>query len=191
MNAVEVLTIAISYLFGSIPFGLLISKRMRGIDPRKGGSGNVGATNILRVVGRKEAVLTLLLDVLKGILPVLAANLLGLREEVILVVGLATVLGHIFPIFLKFKGGKGVATSFGVFLGLSYQIALMGLAVWALGVYLGGASSVGALAAFGCLPLLSFFLRPDPIFNLFALFISILVYVQHRGNIQRLIKGTE
>ncbi len=191
MDALGIVTIAISYLFGSIPFGLLISRKMRGIDPREGGSGNMGATNVLRVVGKKEAALTLLLDVLKGVLPVSAASLLKLKEGTIFMVGLVTILGHVFPLFLKFKGGKGVATSFGVFLGLSYQIALIGLAIWALGVYLGGASSVGALAAFGFLPLLSFFLRPDPIFNLFTIFISILVYIQHRGNIQRIIKGTE
>src|SRR5581483_652459 len=100
----EIGMILAAYLIGSIPFGLLISK-IRGVDPRRGGSGNIGATNVLRVVGKKEAVLTLILDALKGVVPIFAAGLLELQEEAILFIAFAVILGHVFPIFLKFKGG--------------------------------------------------------------------------------------
>jgi glycerol-3-phosphate acyltransferase PlsY len=179
-----------SYLIGSIPFGLLISK-MRGVDPRRKGSGNIGATNILRVVGKKEAILTLVCDVLKGFIPIFASGLLELTEGTLFFIALAVILGHIFPVFLKFKGGKGVATSFGAFLALSPQIALLALLIWIGGFSLAKVSSIGALAAFGALPFLAFFFKPDWDFILLASIVSVLVYVRHWENIQRLLKGTE
>lgn len=179
-----------SYLIGSIPFGLLISKVL-GADPRLAGSGNIGATNVLRVVGKKAAVLTFIFDTLKGLVPIFSAGLLELREQAIFFVALAVILGHIFPIFLKFKGGKGVATSFGAFLALTPKIALLALVLWMMGIYFGKYSSIGALIAFGALPFLAFLLKPEPGFVLLASVVSILVYIRHWENIHRLIKGTE
>ena len=186
----EIGMILAAYLIGSIPFGLLISK-MRGLDPRRGGSGNIGATNVLRVVGKKEAALTLILDMLKGLVPIFSAGLLELQEQAVLLVALAVILGHIFPVFLKFKGGKGVATSFGVFLALSPKVALLALVFWIAGVYLGKYSSIGALTAFGVLPFLALLLKPESGFILFASVVSVLVYIRHWENIQRLIQGKE
>jgi acyl phosphate:glycerol-3-phosphate acyltransferase len=140
---------------------------------------------------KKEAVLTLVCDAGKGFIPIFSAGLLELREEAIFFAALAVIVGHIFPIFLKFKGGKGVATSFGVFLALTPQIALFALILWVGGVYLGKYSSIGALTAFGALPVLALFLKPEPYFILLASTVSLLVYVRHWENIQRLLKGTE
>src|SRR3569832_414954 len=186
----EIGMILAAYLIGSIPFGLLISK-IRGVDPRRGGSGNIGATNVLRVVGKKEAALTLIFDALKGFAPIFASGLLELQEQAILIVAFAVILGHIFPVFLKFKGGKGVATSFGVFLALAPKIALVALILWIAGVYLGKYSSIGALTAFGALPFLALLLKREPGLILFASVIAVLVYIRHWENIQRLIQGKE
>lgn len=179
------------YLIGSIPCGLLISKTTRGVDPRRQGSGNIGATNVLRVVGKKAAALTLACDALKGLLPVAISLFLGLQEQAVLLVGLAVILGHVFPLFLKFKGGKGVATSFGAFLALSPKVALVALLFWIGGIYFGKYSSIGALTAFGALPVLAFLLEPEPNFILLASVVSVLVYIRHWENIQRLLRGTE
>lgn len=186
----EIGMILAAYFIGSIPFGLLVSK-IRGIDPRRGGSGNIGATNVLRVVGKKEAVLTLIFDALKGFVPIFSAGLLELQEQAVLAAALAVILGHIFPVFLRFKGGKGVATSFGVFLALAPKIALLALVLWIGGVYLGKYSSIGALTAFGALPFLALILNREVGFVLFASIVSILVYIRHWENIQRLIQGKE
>ncbi|MGB3942322.1 MAG: glycerol-3-phosphate 1-O-acyltransferase PlsY [Candidatus Manganitrophaceae bacterium] len=180
-----------AYLIGSIPVGLLISKTTGGIDPRKGGSRNIGATNVLRTVGKKAALFTLVGDLLKGLLPVAGARWFGLSEEVVLFTGFAVILGHLFPIFLRLKGGKGVATSFGVFLILAPSIALISLLIWIVGFYLSKYSSVGALSAFGALPFVVFLLKSDIKLTLFASIISILVYIRHKENIRRLIAGRE
>ncbi|MFY9270898.1 MAG: glycerol-3-phosphate 1-O-acyltransferase PlsY, partial [Candidatus Manganitrophaceae bacterium] len=169
-----------AYLIGSIPVGLLISKTTGGIDPRKGGSRNIGATNVLRTVGKKAALFTLVGDLLKGLLPVAGARWFGLSEEVVLFTGFAVILGHLFPIFLRLKGGKGVATSFGVFLILAPSIALISLLIWIVGFYLSKYSSVGALSAFGALPFVVFLLKSDIKLTLFASIISILVYIRHK-----------
>ncbi|MBI3803413.1 MAG: glycerol-3-phosphate 1-O-acyltransferase PlsY [Nitrospirae bacterium] len=184
-------SIIAAYLLGSVPVGLIVSRSTEGIDPRKGGSKNIGATNVMRVAGKKAAALTLLGDLLKGLLPVVGARLLGLPEEALLFVGFAAIVGHIFPLFLKFKGGKGVATSFGVFLGLSPIIALSALVIWIAAAWLTRYSSVGALSAFGALPLLAYLFKPDTKFILFSSIISILVYIRHKENIQRLLSGQE
>jgi len=183
--------LSLTYLLGAIPSGLLIAMGLRGIDPRKGGSGNIGATNILRVAGKKEAILTLACDILKGFSPIMVARLFKMEDDHLLFIGLTVIIGHIFPVFLWFKGGKGVATSFGVFLGLSPSIALMALGMWLMGVYLGKASSIGALTAFGSLPLLAYLFRPSAPFVSFSVLVSVLVCMRHYENIQRLIKGEE
>ncbi len=180
-----------NYLVGSLPFGLIVSKILRGSDPRKQGSGNIGATNVLRVVGKKAAGLTLLCDLLKALPLVIAAQQMGFSERTILLIAVAGILGHVFSVFLKFKGGKGVATSFGVVLVLAPHLALIGLLLWGGGIFFGKYSSAGALTAFGLLPLIAFFSDVSPDLFLFTGFVSLLVYFRHLGNIRRLIQGTE
>ncbi|WDT75851.1 MAG: glycerol-3-phosphate 1-O-acyltransferase PlsY [Candidatus Manganitrophus sp.] len=191
MMLIEFGSVIIAYLVGSIPAGLLVSKFSGGIDPRQAGSKNIGATNVMRVAGKKAAALTLIGDLLKGLLPVAAARLFNLTEEGLLLVGLSAILGHIFPVYLKFKGGKGVATSFGVFLGIAPLIALIALLIWIAGISFSKYSSVGALSAFAALPFLAVLLKPEMKFVLFSTIISILVYIRHKENIQRLIAGRE
>lgn len=188
---IEIGSVIIAYLSGSVPIGLLISKFSQGVDPRKAGSKNIGATNVMRVAGKKAAALTLAGDLLKGLLPIVGARLFGMPEEWLLLVGFAAILGHIFPVYLKFKGGKGVATSFGVFLGLAPLIAFVALLIWIAGISFSKYSSVGALSAFAALPFLAVLLKPEMKFVLFSTIISILVYIRHKENIQRLIAGRE
>ncbi len=187
----KIILIVSAYAIGSIPSGIWISKWMSGIDPRHGGSGNIGATNVLRVVGKKAAILTLAADILKGIFPVLLARFLGVEQQTILLMGFFAILGHAFPYPLQFKGGKGVAVSLGVFLGIAPIIALLAFVIWVGGVKMGKYSSVGALAAFGALPFLTLLLKPEPEFVLFAFVLSVLVYFRHKENICRLIQGEE
>ena len=184
-------TILANYLIGSLPFGLIISRKVGGVDPRKAGSGNIGATNVFRVVGKNAAILTLVCDLLKGLPLIIAARLMGFEESMVLLVGLAAILGHIFSVFLRFNGGKGVATSFGVILVLAPKIALIGLLLWGGGVFVGKHSSVGALTAFGSLPFLTFFFNSEPIFVIFSILISFLIYFRHWENICRLLQGKE
>ncbi|MFQ5542795.1 MAG: glycerol-3-phosphate 1-O-acyltransferase PlsY [Nitrospiria bacterium] len=181
----------INYLLGSIPFGLLIAKFGTGIDPRKAGSRNIGATNISRVVGKKAAILTFLCDLIKGIPLIFAAQASGLEEVFVLVIAFSAILGHIFSVFLKFKGGKGVATSFGTFIVLAPIIAFVGLFFWMTGKTLGRYSSVGALTAFASLPFLTLLFKSGSAFFIFSLIVSLLIFFRHRENIQRLKNGTE
>ncbi len=180
-----------NYLVGSLPFGLIITKLFQGIDPRKKGSGNIGATNVLRVAGKKAAVATLFFDLCKGLPLIIVSRQSGFGDRITLLVGLAAILGHIFSVFLKFKGGKGVASSFGVILILAPQVALVGLLLWGGGVFFGKYSSVGALTAFGALPLLTFFFNLGTDFVIFSCLITFLIYFRHWGNIRRLLEGTE
>ncbi len=188
-NAVAI--IIASYLIGSLPFGLILSKTLRGIDPRTQGSGNIGATNVWRVVGKKEGVITVLCDLLKGMPLLLLAKTIEMDSKIVYLVALAAVFGHIFSIFLNFKGGKGVATSLGVLLMLSPKLVLVASLFWAVSVFLSKISSVGALTAFSLLPILAYFLQMDRHFLLLVTTISLLVLVRHRENIRRLLKGKE
>jgi len=178
-------------IVGSIPSGLLVSAMFGGRDLRQTGSGNIGATNALRVLGKKAALFTLLGDMAKGALPVVLVRFAEVREEVVLFVGLGAIVGHIYSLFLRFKGGKGVATSFGVFLALSPTIALTSMIVWGMAVYLGRYSSVGALAAFSLLPAVAWFWTMNLNMARFALAVSLLVCWQHKENLQRLRQGLE
>ncbi len=187
----RIILVVMAYAIGSIPFGVLISKSMSGIDPRHAGSGNIGATNVLRVAGKKQAILTLVADVLKGLLPVLVAHFFEMEQKSIILIGFSAILGHIFPISLKFKGGKGVAVSLGVFVGIAPEIAAIALIVWIGGVKMGKYSSIGALAAFGALPFLALLLKPEPVFVLFSFAVATLVYFRHKENIFRLVRGEE
>ena len=192
MNHFLTIVLIISaYLIGSIPSGILIAMASRGIDPRQAGSGNIGATNVLRVVGKKAAAITLLADILKGLVPIGIAFLFRIEQPFILLIGGAAILGHLFPLFLNFQGGKGVAVSLGVFLGIAPKIAFIALVIWLIGFWGGRYSSTGALAAFGALPFLALLIRPEPAFVFFSTLLSILVYFRHWDNIRRLLHGDE
>ena len=178
-------------LLGSIPFGVLVSKAMGLPDPRTVGSKNVGFTNVLRVSGTKAGVLTLLGDMGKGWVMGWAAMHWLTVESFIMVVAFSPILGHIFSPFLGFKGGKGVATAVGVVLGLSPSIGLLLLLIWLGAVAIWRYSSGGALAAFGCFPVVAIVNEQRQEFLVFALVVSGLIWIKHKDNIVRLWKGTE
>jgi len=188
----EAAVVLVSYLVGAVPFGLLFTRAMGGIDVRSVGSGNIGATNVLRAVGKKAALLTLLADCLKGLLPVLLAKTLFTEELVVALSGIAAILGHNFPVYLRFKGGKGVATSFGVVLAVAPWTGLLCLLAWAGAAALWKYSSLSALVAFALYPLITFAAHGDSRSQAFlSLFVFAMIYYRHRENIKRLIGGTE
>jgi glycerol-3-phosphate acyltransferase PlsY len=180
-----------AYLLGSIPFGLIASKLFGTVDPRNHGSYNIGFTNVLRVAGKKAGIATLAGDAGKGYLATTVAGLVGYSWPWILAIGLTVVLGHIFSIFLSFKGGKGVATALGVIVGVHPLIGGMLILTWIGTVFIFRYSSGGALAAFGIFPFLAFFLTQDFFLCLFSVCIMALIYGCHKDNIVRLFRGTE
>ena len=181
-----------AYLVGAIPFGLLFGKALGGIDVRAVGSGNIGATNVLRAAGKKAAILTLIADCLKGLLPVLLAATLFSGELISVLSGVAAILGHNFPVYLGFKGGKGVATSFGVVLAIAPGTGLACLTAWAVAAVIWKFSSLSALIAFTLYPLTTFAVHGDSKPQGFlSLFVFGMIYFRHRENIKRLIEGTE
>lgn len=205
-----VLLILFAYLLGSVPFGLLLAK-LHGVDLRQVGSGNIGATNAGRMLGKKWGALCFLLDVLKGLIPMLLVPLLGLTGpddgplelSLWLLVGCAAVLGHVFPVYLKFKGGKGVATSLGIVLGLWPYYTLCGIGafvLWAGCIYVWRYVSLASIIAAVAFPvfLLIAILSQDawhleqlwPLL-LIAVLMCLLVVVRHRDNIRRLAAGSE
>lgn len=184
----HVITAVGAYLAGSIPFGLIFTK-MAGIgNIRQIGSGNVGATNVLRTGRKGIAAATLVFDAAKGAAAVLVAGLWG--QEFALVAGLAAVIGHNFPIWLWFKGGKGVATTFGVALALMWDAALLALAIWVLVIAITRYSSLGALAALIAAPLLAWWLSTEDI-TIVMIVLATLGILRHHANIRRLIAGEE
>lgn len=181
----------LGYLLGAIPFGVVVSKAMGLPDPRTVGSKNVGFTNVLRVSGTKAGVLTLLGDMGKGWVMGWAAMQWLTDERFIMLVALSAILGHLTSPFLKFKGGKGVATALGAVLGLSPSIGLLLLLIWLGAVAIWRYSSGGALAAFGCFPVVAIVNEQRPEFLVFSLIVSTLIWIKHKDNIVRLWKGTE
>ncbi|WNZ63666.1 glycerol-3-phosphate 1-O-acyltransferase PlsY [Myxococcus sp. MxC21-1] len=184
--------VLLGYLAGSIPFGVLLTRWLRGVDVRKGGSGNIGATNVTRVAGKKLGAVVLLLDAIKGALPVvLAVRLLPDAPTVHVAVGLAAVLGHIYPVWLKLQGGKGVATALGVLLVLVPQAALAAALVYVAVFAVSRVSSLGSLAAgataVGTSALTA---RAVEYAGLSALLFALMLWT-HRGNIRRLARRTE
>ncbi len=182
-----IITFALSYLLGSVPFGLVLT-RLAGLgDIRKIGSGNIGATNVLRT-GRKDlAAATLILDSGKGAIAVLVAYTLGMRPEI---AGAAAFLGHCFPVWLKFKGGKGVATFLGTVLALWLPAGLMACATWLLAAFVTRISSLGALSAAAATPLFLFSMGKAS-FAIAGLFMAIMIFIRHQANIIRILKGVE
>ena len=180
--------LAFGYLLGSIPFGLILT-RMAGLgDVRQIGSGNIGATNVLRTGNKKLAAATLLLDALKGTAAVLVAGLWG--PDLGLLAGLGAFLGHLFPVWLGFKGGKGVATYVGVLLGLVPVVVAVFAAVWIGLAYLTRYSSLSALVATAASPVVLWFTGHEKVALLFAI-LTVITWWKHRANIGRLMSGTE
>jgi glycerol-3-phosphate acyltransferase PlsY len=177
------------YLLGSIPFGLLLT-RMAGLGDIRGiGSGNIGATNVLRTGRKGLAAATVVLDGLKGAAAVLIARA-WVEPDIALFAGLTAVLGHLFPIWLGFKGGKGVATGLGVLLAASWPIGAAACAVWLLVAGIARLSSLAALAAFASAPVFALIVEEFSVVKL-AFTIAVLVFVRHQANIRRLLAGTE
>ncbi|MET2826642.1 glycerol-3-phosphate 1-O-acyltransferase PlsY [Mesorhizobium shangrilense] len=183
-----VVALVFGYLLGSIPFGLLITRAAGLGDVREIGSGNIGATNVLRTGNKGLAAATLVLDALKGTVAVLIAS--HYAPELGLWAGLGAFLGHLFPVWLGFKGGKGVATYLGVLIGLAWQVALIFAVVWLAVAFLFRFSSLAALMAAVVVPIALYFLSTPQIAGLFVV-MSIIVFIKHRANISRLLAGTE
>ncbi|MER8807956.1 glycerol-3-phosphate 1-O-acyltransferase PlsY [Mesorhizobium australicum] len=188
MTYSPILALVFGYLLGSIPFGLLLTRAAGLGDVRKIGSGNIGATNVLRTGNKGLAAATLLLDALKGTAAVLIAG--HFAPEAAIWAGLGAFLGHLFPAWLGFKGGKGVATYLGVLVGLAWQVALIFAVVWLVMAFLFRYSSLAALATAVVVPIALYFLSTPRIAILFVV-MSIIVFIKHRENISRLIAGTE
>ncbi len=180
---------ALAFLLGSLPTGLIVA-RIKGVDIKNVGSGNIGATNVLRTTGKGSALLTLMGDSLKGALAVLIARHFGVGVLLEGLVGLFAVLGHNFSLFLKFKGGKGVATSLGVLTIYSPQTGLFTIIIWLMTVLITRYSSLGALISFGLMPLSGWVLDSKQKMPLF-LILTLLIFIRHRDNIRRIIGGTE
>jgi glycerol-3-phosphate acyltransferase PlsY len=186
----HVLLICFAYLIGSIPVGVLLA-RLKGKDPRKTGSGNIGATNVMRSAGKVLGIITLVGDILKGFIPTFIAMRLGEPNLFIALVGLAVFSGHLFPVFLKFKGGKGVATGAGVFLAISPLVILISFIIFVIVFLIWKYVSLGSLLGTMIIPL-SFTLLKAPLeYILLSLLIACGVFVKHKDNIKRLFAGTE
>lgn len=186
--------VAAAYLLGSISSAILVCRLLGLPDPRSAGSGNPGATNVLRIGGSRAkgaAAATLLGDSLKGLLPMLAAHLLGAGAHTLAAVGLAAVLGHLYPVFFGFRGGKGVATALGVQLGLYWPIGLCVAGLWLFAAKALRISSLSALISMALAPLIVWFFLRQPALIGMQLIITGLLFWRHRANIRKLIAGTE
>jgi glycerol-3-phosphate acyltransferase PlsY len=181
----------LGYLIGSIPFGVVVSRFLDVPDPRSAGSRNVGFTNVLRVSGKKAGILTLIGDMGKGWLVGWLGTLLFAQESAVLLVALASILGHLHSIFLNLKGGKGVATALGAVLGVAPWIGLTIMGLWIGAVYVWKYSSGGALFAFGVFPVVALLFHRSWLFIGFTCIVSLLIWVRHKDNLIRLWSGTE
>lgn len=182
--------IGVAYLLGSIPTGFILGA-WAGVDVRKSGSGNVGATNVARVVGKRQGIYTLAADAAKGFLPVFIALQLGFSTSGVALVAIAAFLGHLFPVFLKFKGGKGVATALGIFLALAPWASLVLILLFAVVVWVSRIVSLSSMiAAVAAPPVFWYFSCSAAVIETSA-FLALMILVRHRSNIQRLLAGTE
>ena len=202
--ATYIIIALIAYAIGSINFSVIISKKMAGFDIREKGSGNAGSTNMLRSIGKKAALITLICDVLKGVVAVLIAVIAGLiikdvdKAFLVQIAGILVVIGHTFPIFFGFKGGKGVATSLGVLLITNWQIGLICLVFALVIMALSRMVSLGSISAAILFPVLTLFIHTHFIvdasgikFLVFSIILAGVVIFNHRSNIQRILSGTE
>jgi len=190
-----ILCIFASFLIGSLPFGFIAGKIL-GVDIRKVGSGNIGATNVLRILGPLAGGVVLLLDIAKGLIVVLVGEKMGLSSTGLVLVSLGVILGHNYSIFLKFKGGKGIATTLGVFLGLDWRIVIVGFIIFLITVSISKFVSLGSILGLLTLPVMVYLFYCNdnekllPFFA-FSLFITALGILKHKSNIRRLLKGEE
>ncbi|MBL1142587.1 MAG: glycerol-3-phosphate 1-O-acyltransferase PlsY [Proteobacteria bacterium] len=188
---ISIAVVIFAYLAGSVASAILICKLFGLSDPRAGGSGNPGATNVLRLHGKKAAILTLAGDVLKGVVPVLLAKFIGSSELIIALCGLAAFFGHLFPIFFKFKGGKGVATLIGVLFATHWMLGLAYVTTWGVSALLFRYSSLSALIAAILTPVYSWLILQDIGFTVSHVTMVTILIWRHRSNIKNLIAGTE
>ena len=180
------------YLLGSVPFGLVLAKLFSQVDPRKIGSKNIGATNIFRTAGKTLGILTLIGDVLKGMAPIWIAIQWSLSDHWIAIAGLSPFLGHIFPIFLGFKGGKGVATALGIYLVMSPIAVVIEFLLFSILVRKWRFISLGSICCATTMPILIAFFRSDSrAYFVLSVFIGALILFRHQSNISRLLQGTE
>jgi glycerol-3-phosphate acyltransferase PlsY len=191
VTVVPVLFIAASYLLGSVSFGIITSKAFGLPDPRTVGSGNPGATNVARSGNKKAAILTLLGDALKGWLPVWFALQLNMLMWVVAGVGLAVFFGHLYPVYYKFKGGKGVATALGVMTAVSPWLGLACILAWGIMFAISRISSLAALMAAALSPVFAYLLLPYKDYVWMVLVMAVMLFWRHRTNIQKLMDGTE
>jgi glycerol-3-phosphate acyltransferase PlsY len=191
MTTLQIVLIVLAYLLGSLSTAIITCKLMGLPDPRTQGSKNPGATNVLRFGGKKAAAVTLFGDFLKGLLPVLVGLALKVEPQTLALIGLAAFLGHLYPVFFAFQGGKGVATAFGVILGLSWQVALAALLTWLVMAKVFKISSLSALTAAVLTPLYCWLLTPQKEFIILLIVVSVLLIWRHRSNIQNLLSGRE
>ncbi|MEZ8141372.1 MULTISPECIES: glycerol-3-phosphate 1-O-acyltransferase PlsY [Enterovibrio] len=189
MTALGMLMIVAAYLLGSISSAVLICRLYGLPDPREQGSGNPGATNVFRLGGRFAAALVLLCDMLKGTIPVWISYLIGINPFMLGLIGIAACLGHIYPIFFHFRGGKGVATALGAIAPIGLDLTGMMLGTWLATLLLTGYSSVGALIASLFAPLFTWMVKPQ--FTMPVAMLSCLIIFRHQENIKRLLNGTE
>lgn len=191
----------VAYLIGSINFSVILSRKMAGFDVREKGSGNAGTTNMLRSVGKKAAAITLVCDILKGVVAILIAMLMNkiFKDSngalLVQIAGVAVILGHTFPIFFKFKGGKGVATSLGVLIMSNWQIGLICLVFALILIILTQMVSVGSIAAAILYPVLTLFIPQNYIipgnYIIYSVILAVIIVFNHRENVKRLLSGTE
>ena len=204
---IDVVMAIIAYLIGSINFSVIISKKVAGFDVREKGSGNAGSTNMLRSVGKKAAAITLICDILKGVVSISIAMILGNivqgmnKELLVQIAGIAVVIGHTFPIFFQFKGGKGVATSLGVLLMSNWQIGLICLVFALVLMILTRMVSLGSCGAAVLFPVLTLFINENytvltegkkgTTYLVYSIILAVIVLFNHRSNIKRILNGTE
>ena len=195
MGIVDILVVVLAYLLGSLSFAVIVSKAMGMADPRSYGSGNPGATNVLRSGKKKAAVLTLLGDALKGLVAVVIAKCLWdaghITEATVAWVSVAVLVGHMWPVFFGFKGGKGVATAVGVLFALSWPVALICTIVWLIMAFGLKISSLAALVATVLSPILAWYFIDESSWCWAVLVIAVLVLYRHKSNIQNLLSGNE
>ncbi len=181
----------VAYLLGSFSSAITLSKIMGFADPRSEGSNNPGATNVMRIAGKKAAALTLFGDMLKGFIPVLVASFILSQPLFIALTGLAAFLGHCYPVFYQFKGGKGVATAIGFILAFNWILGLVVITIWLIVAKVFKLSSLAALIAFTCLPFIYYALHGDITISILLFIITLIMTYRHKENIQRILKGEE
>lgn len=180
---------AVAYLFGSLSSAVVISQLFGLPDPRTAGSKNPGATNVYRLGGRIPALLVLVMDILKGTIPVYGSYFLGIEPIMLGIIAIFACLGHIFPLYFGFKGGKAVATAFGAMLPIGLDLAGLLVLSWVVVVFLTGYSSLGALIAVSLAPLFTFLIKP--LYTVPVAMLSLLIILRHKDNIARLLAGSE